>query len=247
MLENNLKNNYAFLLPAFTFGLEDGMNPCNFASALIFVLFLARVGNTRKRIFWLGLLFVFCSMVINYGLTLGVLDRLITPQFFTTFAFVFYLLLAVVFIVLGGVNIFDRVRYEKYFNTQLFKCAVPVFLKDGQGAWAPKKSGFVGLVRAALFTVALGVLLPLLSTLYPQQEYIYIVRSYYMSGGKVGFAHASFIQYSIASVLPLLIAWVGVIFLEKARGRCGVVLYYKGISAALFLAVGIGLGYFLLR
>jgi hypothetical protein len=158
-----------------------------------------------------------------------------------------YFLLAAGFIFLGVVNIWDRIRYEKYFNPQLFKCTTPAFLKDFRQDPKAKKKPFFSLLGMALFAVGAGAFLSLLSAIYPQQEYIYIVHSYYLSGGDELFARASFIQYSIASTLPQLIVWFVVLVLGALRDQRRVILYYKSMSAALFLSVGIGLGYFLLR
>lgn len=247
MLEGNLKNNSAFLLPAFTVGIQDGMNPCGFVSALILVLFLARVGHTRKHVFGLGLVFLLSSLVTDYGLSIGMFDFLLTSSIVTGLIRGLYFFLAAGFIVLGGINIFDRLQYEKYFNPQLFKHATPAFLKDTRGGLEAKEKGFFVLVKLILLAVGIGAFVTLLSTIYPQQDFIYIIHSYYLSGGEKSFAYASFVQYSIALVLPQLIAWVAVLFLGEMRARRKVVLYYKGISAALFLSVGIGLGHFLLR
>jgi len=97
-------------------------------------------------------------------------------------------------------------------------------------------------------TVLIACAVTLLGSVYPQREYIFIVHSYLSAGGDVPFALWSFFQYSLASVLPLMVVWAGVFGAgSKARGNLKALRLYKVISAALFLGVGIGLGYFLLN
>ena len=245
----NLKQYPSFaLFPAFTAGIGDSINPCGLASALILIMYLSLVGYTQKRVFWLGLLFILFSGLTHFGLAAGFFDYIIaTPGVMHTLR-ILYFLLAAVFLVLGFLNISDRWQYEKYFDTGRFKYKVPAFfetLSDEKPAGKVKK--FFIFVRFILFAMGSGFIVTLCSSIYPQDEYIFIVHSYLMSGGNAKFVFLSFFYYSVTANLPLITAWIVILFLGRARKKMKMILYYKGISAALFLSVGIGLGYFLAR
>lgn len=246
---NNLEQHFSFALPpVFKVGIYDGINPCGFATALIFVLYLSSVGYTQKRVFWLGLLFIVSSVVAQFGLACGLCDFIVTVPFVMLFLRIFYFLLAAIFLVLGVIHIMDRWQYGKYFNTKRFKCKVPVFFNDSQSEKpaASKTKRFLIIIEITLLTIAIGFFMTLCSSIYPQSEYIFIVHSYYMAGGDARFARLSFFQYSFATALPLAVVWIAILFSGLMKKKTKVILYYKGISAALFLSVGIGLGYFLL-
>ena len=109
MDSHNFKPFYFFtLLPAFTVGIQDGINPCGFASALIFIMYLSVAGHTQKSIFWLGLLFIVSSVLAHFGLTIGVLDFIIIAPAIVRLLRIFYFLLAATFLILGIFNIVDR-------------------------------------------------------------------------------------------------------------------------------------------
>lgn len=245
---HNLKQ-YSFfaLLPAFKAGLYDGMNPCGFASALLLVLYLSWVGHTQRRVFWLGLMFIASSAITHFLLATGLFDAMIT-DFTVTLCFqIFYFVLVAVFLILGVFNMMDRRQYEKHFDTGKFRCKVPAFLKSRPGETPESKmKEFLVAVELILSAMIAGIFVTLCASIYPQREYIFIVHSYLMAGGNAKFAFLSFFQYGIASVLPLVIAWFAVFLLGLGRTKTNVILYYKGIAAALFLSVGAGLEYFLL-
>jgi hypothetical protein len=93
-----------------------------------------------------------------------------------------------------------------------------------------------------------AIIIPLVGTIYPQSEYVFIVHSFFMAGGDKELVQQSFDLYSFAMVLPLMITWLAIwiLTLGKKRGA-KVISYYKGILSALYIATGIGLGYFFLN
>ncbi|MBN1869435.1 MAG: hypothetical protein JW847_02510 [Candidatus Omnitrophica bacterium] len=249
MGHGHLKNNYAFvLLPAFTVGIKDGINPCGLASALILILYLSWIGYTQKRVFTFGLLFIMASIVTQFGLVQGVFDVFLTAPTSISLFRILYFLMALGFILLGAINIFDRLQYGKFFNTKLFKCKVPAFLRIHEAERTAHKRGNVfRVIGVMLLAVVIGAIVTLFASLYPQLEYIFIIHSYYMAGGDMNFALSSFAQYCVATVLPQIFALIVVLIVGLMREKRKAILYYKSISAALFLSVGIGLLFFLLR
>ena len=238
---------FAFL-PAFTAGMYDGVNPCSFALALIFLTYFSIIGKTPWRIFWLGLLFILAAIATNVALAFGVFDFLMIMPSAMKVVTVGYWIMAIVFVSFGVLDILDWWRYKKNSDTALFRRALPVFLGPCQERKATSLARRVLLgVMAILATLLIAFASTLAGSTFPQREYIFIVHSFYIAGGDKLFAFWSFLQYSVALVLPLIVLWMIVLFVSfSGRTRKKVISYYKGISAALFLAVGVGLGYFLL-
>lgn len=249
-MDNKRSTPYASfaLLPAFTAGAYDGINPCGFASVLIFAVYLAYVGHTQKHIFWLGILFVISAILTHYTLAIGMFDAILLLPIALYAIRVIYWFLAASFLMFGVLNILDWWQYKKHFDVTCFRCTLPAYLNDS-------KSGQIAGIKKKIFTILLFILLAffvavtmtIAGSIYPQREYIFIVHSFLMAGGNSKFALLSFFQYSVASVLPLVLIWIVIFFVGcKARGKAKAISYYKGISSALFLSVGIGLGFFLL-
>ena len=120
------------LLPAFTAGFYDTLNPCSFASALIFILYLSSVGYTQKRVFWLGFLFIISAALAHFALVVGFFDRILLAPFIGRLLHLFYFLLGIVFLFLGAANIRDWWQHKKYSDVKCFKCKTPAFLQDAQ-------------------------------------------------------------------------------------------------------------------
>ena len=243
-----VNQNFLFtLLPAFKVGVNDAINPCGFATVLVFIYYLSAIGYTQKRVFWFGLLFILSSVAAHFGLTIGFFDPIVTSSLVLLLLRAFYFLLTSAFLVLGVLNIMDRWQYEKYSDVRRFRCKVPAFLKDLENEKPYHKiKTFLVIVEFILLALVVGILVTVCSSLYPQREYIFIVHSYLMAGGNGRFAFASFFQYAVASTWPLVVAWAAVLCLNMARKKKKAILYYKTILSALFLSVGVGLGYFLL-
>ena len=100
---------YAFfaLLPAFTAGAYDGVNPCGFATALILMTYLGFVGYTQRRIFWFGLLFILSAALTHFALALGIFDPILTVPVILKIIRFTYWLLAAGFLIFGIMDILD--------------------------------------------------------------------------------------------------------------------------------------------
>ncbi len=234
------------LLPAFTVGMYDGVNPCNFASALVFLIYLSIIGKTQRRIFWLGSLFLMIIVATNVALAFGVFDSLMVMPFADKVVTIGYWAFTAAFFSFGFFDILDWGRYKKSSDTALFRRKLPAFLDELYPieSISVKKRILFGAI-GVLVTILIAFGVTLAASIFPQREYVFIVHSFYIAGGDVLFAFWSFFQYSVALTLPLIAIWVIVLFLGRVgRTNAKVISYYKGISSALYLAVGVGLGYF---
>ncbi len=235
------------LFPAFWSGIKYGFNPLAMTTILGFILFLSFFGKTRKRVIIFGLFFSAAVMVATFFLALGFSDKFFSIPVFYTSVRRFYLMVSGIFIIFGFVYLMDWVRYQKNKETSGF------FLKEAVFLNGPKyiKEKFTTVFFLVLLSGFFGFILTLLSSFWPQDEYLFALFSFFMSGNDWKFVMSSFAMYSMAFVLPLIIVWVGIIWiLSSSRIRMALtkaVSQRKIIASAVFLSMGFGLGYILLK
>lgn len=104
------------LLPVFTIGAKDGINPCGIAAVLIFIIYLSRVGRTQRRLAGFGALFIASAVMTHFVLLFGAGDPLLASPVVYGAIRAAYLFLAAVFLVLGVLHISDWRRYRKCFD-----------------------------------------------------------------------------------------------------------------------------------
>lgn len=237
------------LYPAFIIGVEDGINPCGFAAALILMLYLSFIGYTRRHIILYGGLLIFSAWLTQFTIAFGFWDYFLTLNGVLFVVQGLYWLLAGIFLVLGILNILDWWRYKKYLDMDCFRVKLPAFFRIRRASRVISQRRKIVLVMGiAILTFLVGEIVALMGSIYPQDEYIFIVHSFFMSGGDRVFVYWSMILYSFAMVLPMIVAWLMILVLVSLKKRNSkVILYYKGVTAALFLSTGTGLGCFLLK
>jgi len=249
MDQSTLKGfDFSVLVPALTTGLGDSVNPCNFATLLIFVTILSYIAHTPLRIIIFGGLFIAFAGGIQLLSVWGLLDQMLTQPIILDVIRIGYLLTAAVFLFLGIMHILDWWRYKQQSDTKCFKLPLPVFFRNKSEDHQLKLWKKVLIFSLNLCLVAFSAfIMSFIGTVYPQSKYMFVVHSFLMAGGDRGFAQQSFSVYSLAMILPLIIAWFVILCLAlwKKRG-VKIVSYYKGILSALFISTGLGLGYFFL-
>jgi len=250
MVQYNIRGYiFSLLVPAFMSGLGDSINPCNFATLLVFITVLSNVGHTPLRIFFLGGFFIILAARVHYLSVYGSWDYFLTLTIALEILTFGYRLLAAAFLFLGVVHALDWWKYKKKGSVDCFKLKLPVFFQDKveSHSLTVRKKIFI-FVRDIITVVFAAILMPFISAIYPQNEYVFVVHSFLMAGGDEGFVRQSFGFYSFAMVLPLFIAWLIIWFLALRKKRTiTTISYYKGILAVLYFATGIGLGYFFLH
>jgi len=239
---------FSVLFPALKIGVEDSINPCGIAAALIFVILCSYFGYRQRHIFWLGTLFIASAVGTQHMLGLGYWDLVLTAPFIFNFIRTTYLILAVTFIILGALNISDWRKYKKHLDIECFRLKLPVFFQDYQkNRLLTGKHKVLRVINIILFTAFTGFVVTLMGSIYPQNEYVFILHSFLLSGGDRGFVYTSFFLYSLAMNMPTIAAWLTIIWLtRKKKKNVRALLYFKGVISALFFSTGIGLGYFYL-
>lgn len=224
-----------YILAAISLGIEDSLNPYMLAVILVFVAYLAFIGNTPQRI-KLASTYVVTTMLAGIffllqGMNSGWAD---TPLYNSIVRF--SSLLVAVFLLAAGYLLFTQWRHSKGYSPQW----QPVFLTEGTEY--PQKN--IGIV---FFSVIVGLAAVALVSLWPQNQNTYI--NYYMlfTSGNVLLATLFFVLYSLAFVFFLAVFCIIVFHIkrsEKWRRQLvkAISLVYIS-SSALFIAAGFGLIY----
>jgi len=237
------------LIPSLTFGVSDGINPCGVTTSLIFFIFLVRVAHTRRQILLLGFVYIIAAGVANYFLLMGAGDIILQGAFIQKMIRILYLVFACVFVLTGVWHFVDWWRYKCANDVKCFRIKLPGFF--GQQPCLKTSSKVAAIFRKgliALVGIILAFLTAIMANIYPQSEYIFILHSFMMSGGDLVFVWWSFVLYSLAFILPVIITWVFIIWMSERSLVTGkFVSYFKGVLAAVLIATGIGLGYVFLK
>lgn len=227
-------------------GFYDVANPCNGAAIIIFLIYLSILGKSQARVFNLGLLYCLVAWCAHMTALLGAWDGFLTWDVFLIAVRWFYTVLGGVFIILGVLELGDWRRQKSHNMPVKFTLRRPAFLAVLEEN-KPKKSfvWFFKTVGLGLLTALISFLGAVLSTAFPQDEIIYIIHSDMMARGSVGFALSAFALYSLVMVAPMVGAWLMVRQLSSTqRGHLRTVSFYKLIVSALYLSIGVGLGYY---
>jgi hypothetical protein len=233
------------LWPAFTTGIKDSLNPFWIAGVLFFVLLLSTEAHTRNRAVSIGLFFIVSAGMTQYWLTRGLGDPFFTQGYFLNVVAYYYLLVALIFFIIGGLNWSDWWGYKNFYNTDRFRFKLPVFLRrpegdfTGSGLWVG-----LNLVRSVFLAFFTGMVFTFTASIAPQDKYIYILYSHLLANGDMAFVNGSYILYSLGFVVPSAVIWMVVVWLTAQKEQGSVFIsYYKGVSAIVFLLTGLGLTY----
>lgn len=232
------------LLSAFFLGLKESLNPYALVTILIFCLFLSFVGMGRRQMAVSGISFVLSVLVTTFLLLLGVLDRWIYQPMVVRTIRQIYLAIGVLWIGLGSVIFLSWWRYKKDNDLNRFLRSFPRFLSETGHHRLIPETGRI------FFSIVLGGMFALLSSIWPQDRDLYLVSYAFMTAGHPGLALAAFFVYSLAFVIPLLIIWRLWMRMESSQGYPWFVQsagYIKLVFSAVFIAVGIAEVYLFLN
>lgn len=233
-------------MPYLFAGLADSVNPCALASLAVFVLLLAYVPDTERKMFWLGSGFI---MAVGMGwlanIIVGRFDPvLVLPGMLAVFKF-FYLGLGLVFIFAGVLNLRDWLEFVKTRDFKRFTVRLPRMI-EGHLNIAPKisrETKFVRLKFAGLGSLT-GFCLTFLSSLWPPHETVAVMLYQYSLPGQIFPAVTMSFFYGLGYVFPLVTALSIFLILRRLNpppSINNIISKIKIISAAVFLALGAGL------
>ena len=220
-------------------GLVDGVNPCAFATLVFFVAYLAFIGRKGRDLILTGIAFTLGVFVAYLLLGLGLLSVLEAVDI-TSWGRYFYIVVAVICLVLAAVNLIDflKARRGKIEQMQL-KLPLPMrrqinkVIREGSGVQA-----FV------LVSFATGFVVSLIELACTGQVYVVILSA--LSHPTLrGQAFGYLIIYNLAFVVPLIIVFLLAFFGVSSGDLARVVERHtatvKLLTALLFLGLGVWL------
>ena len=131
-------------------GLLDGVNPCSFATGVFFISWLSLFNFEKNKVAVAGGFFVATAFVSYFLLNVGIFEPLRALVAFSVISSTFYLFIAVLAIVFGGLHLRDWFDYRKNADVERFFLKFPAAL-TGKDSAAKKLLSFFGLA-------ALGIL-----------------------------------------------------------------------------------------
>lgn len=238
---------FDLLYPALQAGFKDVLNPYNAATVLVFLIILSIWARKPLNIVLVGGVFIFTIGCAYFTSVFGYWDGLYLNEPFTSLIYIIYLLLGGAFILLGILEIMDRVRFKRESRIERFRLRLPCFFREDQGMKSRGRLISIILgIGSILLTFFIAQFIGVLAASFPQDEYIYVVYSFLLSGGNKGFVLRTFLLYCLVLIMPLIIAWIVVYFCsKKCKGNLRAVLIYKTVLSALYIATGVGLGCFI--
>ncbi len=239
------------LWTAFDIGLKTALDPFHVTTALCFFLVLCAWGKSWVELVTMGAGFMFMVFSGELLFCYGFFDVYTTHIVLSKAFKGFYLLFAVLFLGKGVAHFRDWVVYYQGLAGQSASLSritqEAVFIKGLK----QRPFSLFKIFWKNIVVLLLGVSLVLLSSLAPRDEYLFILFSSLMAGREVKFVLMSFLLYSLAVCLPLMLIW-GMILITARSLRAQRILdrWYSQrtiVLSALFIGLGIGLTYFTLR
>ncbi len=189
-------------------GLIDGVNPCAFATLILFVSYLSFVGRTRREILLVGLAFSLSVFVTYFLVGLGllrVLQSVSVIPLVTRFVSLGAIGLALVF---GVLSLYDYALCRKGRSSDMV-LQMPAFLRDQVRGIIRKE---VKVNRYILAAAATGFVVSLLELACTGQVYLptilFVSKVQEFRAAAVGYLAL----YNIMFIIPLLVVFSVVYF-----------------------------------
>lgn len=223
-----------YMVSAMALGLGDSFNPYMLSMVLGFLIFLAFIGNTTKRIVLAGKFVIAAAFGGTFFLSWGTnalwLERPIPNSIIR-----FLSLGMAVLLLAAGYVLFEQWRRGKANAATQW---LPLFLTDP----AQPEGKNAGII---FFSVMTGLATILIGSLWPPNQDIYIIHYTLFAGGNALLAALFFVLYSLSFVFFMcLTCWMVVRIKRSAKLRndlISAISWVRISCSAFFIAAGTGL------
>ena len=237
-------------LEIFIQGLRDGLNFLPIVNILIFFIFLTTMGRTRGQVFIIGFFFILSVWVTHDLLIFGAFDSLLNQRAAVIGIRILYLFLALGFVILGCCHLWDWCRSGKDSKISWLNKKIPEtqgsLLKSRWRQWG--RLSFISVIATII-----GSVLMVLSSIAIDDYRTFIDFMGWASGGEGRRAFLSLMIHTFAFTLPIFCVWMFILAVSssvKLNQMAASVVetsFSKIIAAAIFLSLGLGLGYTVLK
>ena len=185
-------------------GLIDGINPCAFATIILFMSYLAIIGRKGRSLIYVGIAFTIAVFLTYFLVGLGVFQFIQSLIIFSVFSKILYILIALLAFVLGVLSLVDFVKARKGKAKDMF-LQLPGFIKSRIQKTIREKVRTEKFVIAAFIT---GVVVSLLELACTGQVYLptlcFVVGVPELRNNAILYL----LLYNLMFVVPLIIVFV---------------------------------------
>jgi cytochrome c biogenesis protein CcdA len=189
-------------------GLIDGINPCAFATLILFVSYLTFVGRQRREVLYVGLAFSLSVFVTYFLVGLGLLRVLQAVKAIPVVARIVYLATIILALVFGIVSLYDYMLCRRDRASDML-LQMPAFLKNRVRSVIRKE---VRLNRYILAAAATGFVVSILELTCTGQVYLptilFVSKTQELRSAAVGYLAL----YNVMFIVPLLAVFLVVYF-----------------------------------
>lgn len=257
--EVNLLNHFKNFKPLAIAGagLTDGINPCAFTVIVFFISYLALQGYKKIELILIGFSFIFAVFCTYLLIGLGIFNFIYRLEAFWIIAKIFNLCVGIFSLILGGLAIYDLLKFRKNHDAQGMLLQLPKTIKNRIhsviGIYYRKNKDaetreplFERLGKVVLSALITGFLISLLEAVCTGQLYLPTI-AFILKTTTLKFkALIYLIIYNIMFILPLFIIFLLALFGVTSAQFAQFIRKRMVIIKALMSAMFIGLGIFLI-
>lgn len=236
-------------------GLVDGINPCAFAAIVFFISFLALQGYTRREVLVIGVSFITAVFIIYVLIGLGIFNFLYQLKAYWLIVKILYIAGALLCFTLGGLAVYDCLRFRLTGQTQNLVLQLPPKLKQRIhriiGLYY-RKDKFEGrpdkapILRLILSAFAVGCFVSLFESVCIGQVYLPVIVFVLKTTPLKIKAFFYLLIYNLMFIFPLLLILLFAFWGVDSRQLGEFGRKHMGIIKILMAALFLGLGTFLI-
>lgn len=219
-------------------GLIDGINPCAFATIIIFVLYLTFTGYKRREILKVGIIFALAIFTAYFLIGVGLLEFVQRVKFLPTLSQVITLLLGIGAIILGFLSLYDFYKIKKGKLKEI-TLQLPDKIKERIKRAIWKKSSRKHYLASAFI---IGFLVGILEFPCTGQIYFPIVLVLREMPSLRIHALSYLVLYNLMFIIPLLVVFTFVFLGTTSDKLIGLLEKHSGVvkilTAILFFTLG---------
>lgn len=185
-------------------GFIDGINPCAFATIILFMSYLAIIGRKGRSLIYVGVAFTTAVFLTYFLVGLGVFQFIQSLIIFSVFSKILYILIALLAFTLGVLSLIDYVKARKGKAKDMF-LQLPSSIKNRIQKTIREKTRAERFVIAAFIT---GVTVSLLELACTGQVYLptlcFVVGVPELRSNAILYL----LLYNLMFVVPLIIVFI---------------------------------------
>ena len=218
-------------------GVVDGINPCAFATIILFISYLSLIGRKGREIIYVGVAFTTAVFLTYFLVGLGAFRFIQSLSAFSILSRILYILIAALAFVLGVLSLYDFIRARRGKAKEMF-LQLPGVLKDRIHKTIKGKARTERFIIAAFVT---GVVVSLLELACTGQVYLptlcFVVGVPELRKNAISYL----VLYNLMFILPLAViftvAFFGTTFTSLAKVLQRHVALIKLLTSILFFGL----------